>query len=189
MLCAPVLVIAFRQATARSLLNEQLIQAVESGDATSALRLLEQGADPNTPAGAYKTDDLWLRIFDTFVPHPAASVLHRAVEESGEPGSGKQMTRLVQALIAQGADVRRQDSEGRTVLMRAALYGSPECLQAVIDSGVDVNEREPSGVTVLHELKEIQALKSKGAGNFMDARFGRGYREKIAVLEKVGAKE
>ena len=57
---------------------------------------------------------------------------------------------VIEALLAAGADVNAQRSNGYSVIHNAAGNGNPAVLEAVLAAGADVNARSNDGLTVLH---------------------------------------
>lgn len=61
--------------------------------------------------------------------------------------SSRGMERMAELLIAEGADVKAQDAEGRTPLMKAAMGGSVELLNVLIRAGAATDTADNHGLT------------------------------------------
>ena len=48
-------------------------------------------------------------------------------------------------LIAAGADINKEDKDGRTALWTAANQGHIECLKELIAAGADINKEDKDG--------------------------------------------
>jgi ankyrin repeat protein len=76
---------------------------------------------------------------------------------------------VVQALLAKGAQVNAQDSNGVTALILASLQGHIEVVQALLDKGADVNAKANDGgtarmVACFNGHRDVaQTLLDKGA--------------------------
>jgi ankyrin repeat protein len=100
-----------------------LVEAAEQGDRAAALRLLAQGADPNTPG-----------------PDGTTAVMWAAANDDAE---------LVRALVKAGAKVTAKNHFGTTALTEAAIIGSTAVVDALLDAGADPNTTNPEGETPL----------------------------------------
>ena len=73
--------------------------------------------------------------------------------------------KVVQALLAKGADVNAKSYNGRTALMWASLNGHLEMVEALLAKGADVNAKGGDGRTALMiasdngHIKVVQAIK------------------------------
>lgn len=121
-----------------------LHETVAKGDYTTALKMVEQGAD--------------LEAKD---PGAGASVLHYAVMRGRMP--------VIDVLLSRGADVNSRTRMGTTPLHTAALYARIEVAELLIDAGADVNAQSASGVTPLAMAEAARnqplaaMLRSRGA--------------------------
>ena len=73
---------------------------------------------------------------------------------------------VIEALLAAGADVNAQRSDGYSVIHSAAGNGNPAVLGAVLAAGADVNARTNDGRTVLHQAAaaaQVETLLAAGA--------------------------
>ncbi len=121
-----------------------LHEFIAKGDYTTALKLIEQGAD-----------------IEAKDPGAGASVLHYAVMRGRMP--------MIDLLLSRGADVNSRTRMGTTPLHTAALYARVEVAELLIDSGADVNAQSASGVTALAMAEAARnqplaaMLRSRGA--------------------------
>ncbi len=79
--------------------------------------------------------------------------------------------RVMQVLIAYGANVNLADNQGSTALMEAIIFGDQRLVHLLISAGADVNAEDKLGVRVL-----VKAKKS-------------GHTQLLKILEEAGAKE
>ena len=108
----------------------------------------------------------------------------------------------IRLLVLAGADVNESEPSGRTVLMWAAQWTSPENVRLLLDHGADIHARQKDGWTALmfacNRPKNIQVLLQHGADpNVRDkhndsvlkmARLD-GEDETVRLLKQAGAKE
>ena len=59
-------------------------------------------------------------------------------------------------LIAAGADINKEDNEGRTSLHSAANQGHIECVNELIAAGADMNKEDKDGLTVFDDCYKTQ---------------------------------
>ena len=64
-------------------------------------------------------------------------------------GAASGCVEIVDALLANGADVNTKDGNGHTALMRAARNGHTVVLQALLNKGANVNAKDNEGATAL----------------------------------------
>ncbi|HEV8260365.1 MAG TPA: ankyrin repeat domain-containing protein [Burkholderiales bacterium] len=103
--------------------DTSLLEAAESGDRATALRLLAKGADPNALGADRTTAIMW-----------AAS--------NGDID-------LVRALIKAGANVKLKNQFGTSALTEAAIIGSAPIIEALLKAGAEPDTRNPEGETPL----------------------------------------
>jgi ankyrin repeat protein/antitoxin component YwqK of YwqJK toxin-antitoxin module len=146
-----------------------LLNAIENRDLEFVNLLLSHGADPNaTPE------------FDDESDQSGFSALMRAAHY-GE-------AKILEALIAAGADLAQTDSDGYTAVHYAALHRQPSCLKILLKQGADPNSKSADGdspigmflvglVTVVEEgvvIDQDQAVKTlnlliKNGANWQEA--------------------
>jgi uncharacterized protein len=128
----------------------RLVQAVKSGDRTTALSLLQQKVDVN----ASEAD--------------GTNALHYAVR-GGDPD-------LIDRLIRAGADVKAANRYGVTPLYLASVNGDAATIEKLLKAGADVNAVSNEGETALMtvartgNVEAAKVLLSHGAK--VDAREG-----------------
>ena len=122
-----------------------LFRAIGTGDDGKVAALLAAGADPN----------------ECYGPDEEAALLVAAIE-------GRE--RIVEVLLAAGADVNMGDNVGYTPLMGAVCAASLPIVNKLLSAGADVNRVcTRSGATALHDaaagnhLQIAQSLLAAGA--------------------------
>jgi ankyrin repeat protein len=118
-----------------------LLDAAESGDRATALRLLAKGVTPNT-VGADGT----------------TPVMYAAANDDVE---------LVRALIKAGANVKLKNQLGTSALAEASIIGSAPIIDALLKAGADPNIKNPDGETPLMEA--ARSGKVEAAKRLLDA--------------------
>jgi uncharacterized protein len=129
-----------------------LLDAAESGDRATALRLLAEKADPNAalPDGttaimfAAHNDDL--ALVQALIKAGANVKLKNvfgtsAITEASIIGSAP----IIDALLKAGADANFKNPEGETPIMAAARSGKVDAAKRLLDAGADVNAKESWG--------------------------------------------
>lgn len=126
-----------------------LLEALESGNRTEALRLLDAGADARAKGldgtttliwAAYHGDaQLMKRLIAAGAPVDAANDYGAyALGEAAVRGA----TEPIAALLDAGADANHANAEGETPLMVVARTGNVASARLLIAAGADVNARE-----------------------------------------------
>src|SRR5262249_28744472 len=134
----PVLLSATSSAIAA---NTTLLEAAESGDRATAMRLLGQGANPNTQSA-----------------DGATAVMYASANADLD---------LVRALIKAGANVKLKNRFGTSALTEAAIIGSAPIIEALLKAGGDPNTKSPEGATPLTAVArrgELEAAKRRLEG-------------------------
>src|SRR5215831_480570 len=121
--------------------NMTLLEAAESGDRATAMRLLGQGANPN----AQSADG-------------ATAVMYASANADLD---------LVRALIKAGANVKLKNQFGTSALTEAAIIGSEKVIEALLKAGADPNTRNPEGETPL--MAAARSGKVEAAKRLLDA--------------------
>jgi len=119
-----------------------LLDAAESGDRATALRLLAKGANVNAPG-----------------PDGTTAIMYAAANDDLE---------LVRALIKAGANVKLKNQFGTSAITEAAIIGSAPILDALIKAGADPNFRNPEGETPL--LAAARSGNIEAAKRLLDAK-------------------
>src|SRR5215468_4931568 len=116
--------------------NATLLDAAESGDRASALRLLGQGANPNVLSA-----------------DGATAIMYASANDDLD---------LVRALIKAGAKVNLKNRFGTSAMTEAAIIGSVPVIDALLKAGADANTKNPEGETALMEVArsgKVEAAK------------------------------
>src|SRR5215471_8007900 len=121
--------------------NMTLLEAAESGDRATAMRLLGQGANPN----AQSADG-------------ATAVMYASANADLD---------LVRALIKAGANVKLKNRFGTSALTEAAIIGSAPIIDALLKAGADPNTKNPEGETPL--MAVARSGKLEAATRLLDA--------------------
>jgi ankyrin repeat protein len=119
-----------------------LLDAAERGDRAAALRLLEKGANPNTPG-----------------PDGTTAIMYAAANDDIE---------LVRALIKAGANAGLKNQFGTSAITEAAIIGSASVIDALLKAGADPNTRNPEGETPL--MAVARSGKVDAARRLLEAR-------------------
>src|SRR5215470_17094127 len=116
--------------------NATLLDAAESGDRATALKLLTQHADANV-AG----------------PDGTTAIMYAASNDDLD---------LVRALIKAGAKVNLKNQFGTSAMTEAATIGSVPVIDSLLKAGADPNTKNPEGETALMEVArsgKVEAAK------------------------------
>jgi len=154
-----------------------LLDAAESGDRATALRLLAERANPNAPGPDGTTAIMWaahhddLALVQALIKAGANVKLTNqfgtsAVTEAAIIGSAP----IIDALLKAGADANTKNPEGETPLMEAARSGKVEAARRLLDAGADVNAKENWGgqsavmwAAAQSQADMVKLLASRGA--------------------------
>ena len=115
-----------------------LIRAAKSADVPVIKMLLERGADAKVATRNGVSAILM-----------AANVATREEDMTGRNKTPKEIIESIKLLQAAGGDVRASDTQGRTAMHGAALWGLTDVVKFLHESGVDVNARDKRGLTPL----------------------------------------
>src|SRR2546425_11513593 len=154
-----------------------LLDAAESGDRATVLRLLAEGADVNA-LGLYGTTAImWAASNDDLdlvreLIKAGANVKLKnqfgtsAITEAGIIGSAS----IIDALLQAGADPNTKNPEGETPLMAVARSGKVEAARRLLDAGADINAKEAWGeqsalmwAAAQSQAEMVKFLASRGA--------------------------
>ena len=126
-----------------------LVDAARAGDASAAIAVLDDGADPNARSSDRTTALHWA------VYHDAADLVKRLVDAGADvdvvndygasPLSEAALNgnaQIVGLLLDAGADPNLPGADGQTPLMIAARGGHVDAARRLLDAGADPNARE-----------------------------------------------
>lgn len=155
-----------------------LLDAAESGDRATALRLLaEKGTNPNAPGADGTTAIMWaahnddLALVQALIKAGANVKLKNqfgtsAITEAAIIGSAP----IIDALLKAGAEPNTKNPEGERPLMAVARSGKVEAAKLLLDAGADVNARESWGeqsaimwAAAQSQAEMVKLLASRGA--------------------------
>jgi ankyrin repeat protein len=153
----------------RNFLGRELITALDARDMARAYRLVDAGADPNTPVTPLPTLTFQQRLKHLF--HFSAQPINDSPTALlilcgwglffGDDSDWRPFPdspQLVQAMIAQGAAFNVPDSDGRTPLHWALYRRRLRMVRVLIDHGADVNATAKDGETPLLIAASIPAV-------------------------------
>lgn len=106
------------------MLNQELLQAAESGDTAEVLSLIREGAGVNTIGATYGNTALM-------------------------KAAARGYTNTVRVLLEKGGEVDARDNAGRTALMEAAFGGYTDTAGLLLEKGASVNATDKEGWTPL----------------------------------------
>jgi len=125
-------------------LNEQLIEAVNGGNADKVKKLLEKGASANAKDG-YET--VLCRACDRKQDEIVDILLKNGADIDSRTDLGatplvlasvhKENVKILELLIDAGAEIDAKDDFGRTALIYAAGFGDAEMVKFLLDKGAD----------------------------------------------------
>ena len=141
-LLAGAWMMAAAPAATRSAVDTALLEAVESGDHTAAMRLLSAKAANVNSVGA----------------DGATPIMYAAANNDLE---------LVRALIKAGANVKLASQFGTSALTEAAIIGSAPVIIVLLKAGADANYKTPDGETPL--MAAARSGKVDAAAQLVDA--------------------
>jgi uncharacterized protein len=154
-----------------------LLDAAESGDRATALRLLAERADPNmsgpdgTTAIMYAAHNGDLALVQALIKANANVKLKNqfgtsAIAEASIIGSAP----IIDALLKAGADANFKNPEGETPLMEAARSGNVDAAKRLLDAGAEINAKENWGgqsalmwAAAQSQADMVKFLASRGA--------------------------
>jgi hypothetical protein len=132
---------------------DQLRRSAVEGNAPVVKELLDAGVDVNSGAGLSDTA-LYFAVFSGC---------------GAQKGETDSLVNTVTILVAAGADVKRKDDNGNTILTSAAQMCGPKIVGKLVAAGADVNAASTSGVTplsmalLMHHPDSAEVLVAKGA--------------------------
>jgi ankyrin repeat protein len=149
-----------------------LIRAAKAADAPVIRLLLEHGA--NAKASTRN------RVNAILI---AANVSAREEDMTGRNKTEKDIIESIRLLLAAGTDLKASDTQGRTALHGAALWGLTDVVKFVHANGADINAKDKRGLTPLDH-----ALGRAGGFGF-DGRSGVVRDETAKVVRELGGIE
>lgn len=132
---------------------DQLRRSSLEGNALVVQQLLDAGVNVNSGANLSETP-LYFAVFSGC---------------GAKRGETDALLRIVTVLVAAGADLKRKDENGNTILTSAAQMCGPKIVGKLIAAGADVNAASTSGVTplsmalLMHHPDSAEVLVAKGA--------------------------
>ena len=146
-----------------------LIRAAKAGDAAVIALLLEKGADPKA-ATRNGVNAIMM----------AANVGTREEDMTGRNKTAKDAVESIRLLLAAGGDVNGADTQGRTALHGAALWGLTDVVTFLHENGGNLNAIDKRGFTPLDH-----ALGRAGGFGF-DGRSGVVREETAKIIRQLG---
>jgi ankyrin repeat protein len=149
-----------------------LVRAAKSADVPVIKLLLERGANAR---GATRNGVSAVMM--------AANVAAREEDMTGRNKTQKEIVESITLLMAAGADVKGSDTQGRTALHGAAMWGLTDVVRFVHGKGGDINARDKRSLTPLdHALGRAGGFGFGGTSGVERA-------ETAKVLRELGAIE
>lgn len=142
-------------------LNRALFAAIRANQPENAIRLLQEGADASARDNGdqrlslhHYLTNLWNRLRGLKKPPEQDKRLTPLlamyqVGEDGLPFIHPENTRLLKAILENGANVDARDKEDATALMWTVIYGDNDSVHLLISHKADVNAIGYYGFTVL----------------------------------------
>jgi ankyrin repeat protein len=149
-----------------------LIRAAKAADVPVIRLLLEKGASAKATTRN--------RISAIMM---AANVSAREEDMTGRNKTEKDIIESIGMLLAAGGDIKGSDTQGRTALHGAALWGLTEVVRFVHANGGDINAVDKRGLTPLDH-----ALGRAGGFGF-DGRSGVAREDTAKAIRELGGKE
>ncbi len=140
-----------------------LLRAAKAGDVPVITRLLEKGANPKA-ATRNGVNAIMM----------AANVSAREEDMTGRNKTEKTAAESIALLVAAGADVNANDTQGRTAAHGAALWGLTDVIRVLHKNGAKLDARDKRGYTALDTAMGL-------AGGF-------GFDQRAAVVREETAK-
>ena len=156
----------------------ELHRAACRGDFNAVVAAVQERCDVNAP------------------DHGGWTALHWLVDMGMVEGERE---RILDALLAAGADLEARDLEGSTPLMVACRAGNPDLVRRLVDAGATVNAHNLEGRTALMEAasygepQTMRLLLARGAQRSARTRDGKaavdfaraqGWDEVVAILRQ-----
>ena len=146
-----------------------LVRAAKSADVPVIKLLLEKGAN----ARAATRNGVSAVMM-------AANVSAREEDMTGRNKTEKEAIESIRLLMAAGADVKGSDTQGRTALHGAAMWGMTDVVKFLAQNGADVNTKDKRGMTPLDHAMGL-------AGGFgFDGRAGVTREDTVKAIRELG---
>jgi len=132
---------------------DQLRRSSLEGNAADVQALLDAGVDVNSGASLSETP-LYYAVFSGC---------------GAKKGETEALVNTVTVLVTAGADLKRKDDNGNTILSSAAQMCGPKIVGILITAGADVNAASTSGLTplsmalLMHRPEAAEVLVARGA--------------------------
>jgi ankyrin repeat protein len=149
-----------------------LIRAGKAADVAVIKLLLEKGANARAATRNGVTAVMM-----------AANVATREEDMTGRSKTQKDIIESIKALMAAGADVKGSDTQGRTALHGAAMWGLTDVVKFIKEQGGDINLKDKRGLTPLS-----YALGQAGGFGF-DGKSGVVREETAKAIRELGGIE
>ena len=146
-----------------------LVRAAKAGDVPVVRLLLEKGANPRAATRNGVSAVMM-----------AANVSAREEDMTGRLKTQKEAIESIRLLMAAGADVKGSDTQGRTALHGAALWGMTDVVTFLTQNGADLNVKDKRGLTPLDHAMGL-------AGGFgFDGKSGVSREETVKAIRELG---
>jgi ankyrin repeat protein len=146
-----------------------LLRAAKAGDTAVIKLLLEKGANPK----AVTRNGVNAVMM-------AANVGTREEDMTGRSKTQKDAIETIAMLVAAGTDVNGNDTQGRTALHGAALWGLTDVVRVLHQQGANINATDKRGFTPL------DAAMGLAGGLGFDGRTGEARPETAKLIRELG---
>jgi ankyrin repeat protein len=146
-----------------------LLRAAKAGDTPVIRLLLEKGADPKA-ATRNGVNAIMM----------AANVGTREEDMTGRGKTQQDAIETISILAAAGTDINATDTQGRTALHGAALWGLTDVVRVLHEKGANINATEKRGFTPL------DAAMGLAGGLGFDGRTGQARPETATLIRELG---
>jgi ankyrin repeat protein len=146
-----------------------LIRAAKAGDTAVIKTLLAKGANPKAATRAGVTAVMM-----------AANVGAREEDMTGRAKTQQNAIDSINLLLSAGADVNGSDTNGRTALHGAALWGLTDVVRLLHQRGADINQLDKRGYSPL------DTAEGKAGGFGFDGRAGVERPETVKAIRELG---